>query len=385
MYNPLIMTTAFILIPGARFPAAVASELLGSATPIEREAYEAIGDGRELPVVQRIAGPLYARMPHWSWLWKVLARAPGEPQEAPALWREEGGPRLHAALWRLSGVTLSENGRVSPEPGEFSEDEMLALLSAASPIAAQAGMRVQAAGSAFYFSRAENWDAAAMPRRALTGLSYQQALEDGIAGADAPAVRSVVSALNAAAAAEGSPIARLAAARRGAGRPSIDAFWLSGGGMDESHYPPSLIRSVAADDLAVRGWAAASGIPVSRVVPVSGRKAWPEAPEGDVIVVLDGLLEPWLRHDVDAWRKRLPAVADSYLCWRGAALARGADEVLPVLFGLGTSASLPARPKRALDAIPLFRRSARPLPAEVWLVDSAPEDEAGRSAEEASE
>lgn len=367
------MTTAFILIPGARFPAAVASELLGSATPIEREAYEAIGDGRALPVVQRIAGPLYARMPHWSWLWKVLARRPGEPEEAPALWREGGAPRLHAALWRLSAVTLAEGGRVAPGPDGFDESEMLPLLTAAGPVAARAGMRVQSAGSAVYFSRTENWDAAAMPRRALAGLDYQGALDKGLAGADAPVIRTIVAELNAAAASEGSELAQAAAARRAAGRPSLDAFWLSGGGMDEAHYPPSLVRSVAADDPAVRGWAAASGIPVSRIVPASGRTRWPEAPEGDVIVLLDALLEPWLQNDLAEWRRRLPAVAESYLGWRAAAAERGADEVLPVIFGLGTSASLPRRPQRALDAIPLFRRAAQPLPAESWLVESGPE------------
>ena len=154
------------------------------------------------------------------------------------------------------------------------------------------------------------------------------------------------------------------AARRAAGRHAVDALWISGGGHEELFFPPTLIRSVASDDAAVRGWANAAGILIERIGRDTGR--WPEAPHGDVVAVIEDLYPAWLARDWEAWARALPEVARKAASYREDAKRFEADDVLLVAFGETGAATLAPAEAGLMER--LFRRKSSVEPA-AWCPD----------------
>ena len=337
------MTTCFYLLPGARLPEAAAREtaaVLAKSDPASLEAWTALGTGREPPGLQRLAEPLHDRSPHQAWLWKVLTHRSGVPITAPYEWIASGGPVLDQEFWKLTPWQRNSMGQL--EAVELHESEMPAAACALDPIAAHAGMRLMISGTTLFLCRRKPWAFSAAPFRDLADcVGAGASLAACMTGSDKPEAENLLEAFT-------------AAAQTAAGKlPSIEGFWLSGGGAYTPIFPPSTYRAVACDDPVVRAWAAAAGIPRTALMPVrSGEreqerwgKAFVDAPIGERIVVIEHLLEPWRRSD---WSACI-------------------DDAVFVLFGNAGAATLLPTPK-SFNPLKRFKRSV--LPLESWFIDN---------------
>ena len=370
------MTTAYFLIPGACLPASAAKAVLPALTSEERAALERLGQGRDAPAAQQLTGATYRHAPHWSWCWRVIGSRGGNPMEAPARWRADGAPTVDGELRELLVLTRSDKGLAATT---LSDHECFKVLGAVGDLLAREGLRLQVDGSAFYAAGHAPLPFDALPEPAFLAkntaeLDWDELLTRGLephAGASQGEIERVRTLLcSPKALVDTPPFEALNAERRAAGLDPVFAFWLSSGGRVEGLYPPSKIRAVLADDPVIRGWALAAGIPAAHVQTLSAKKglrSWPQAPEGELLAVIDGLYKPWLAQDWTAWRQALPQVANAYEALLSESRTRHADESLLVLFGLGGAATL--KEKRAGLLSRLAGRSASVDPS-AWIIDT---------------
>ncbi len=139
-------------------------------------------------------------------------------------------------------------------------------------------MRLMISGTTLFLCRRKPWAFSAAPFRDLADcVGAGASLAACMTGSDKPEAENLLEAFT-------------AAAQTAAGKlPSIEGFWLSGGGAYTPIFPPSTYRAVACDDPVVRAWAAAAGIPRTALMPVrSGEreqerwgKAFVDAPIGE--------------------------------------------------------------------------------------------------------
>lgn len=341
---------AFILIPGARWPEPAARHLLETLTSAERAMLDAFGDAAEDPVTQWIAPEPFGRAPHLVWAWRVVAQRRGAPVTAPYAWVAQGGPEQSTEMWALTPITRDAEGRVG---GVFpiTDDLTLPLLMRLSPAVEAAGGRLQWSGAGLYLTTKTLWDASAAPAGSLEGLPWDE-LAHQRAGTDAHKLEELSLALTDAAKAD----PKLT---------GIAGFWLHGGGTAEGALPPTKIRAVLSDDAAIRGWAQKAGMLKDRTTPFA--TAWRAAPKGDLLAVIPHLMRPWLRGDLDAWRRALPEAHAAFMALKAEAAsdAREADEPVVVMFGAGTSATM--TPKEA--GLLSFIRRPKPVAPLLWLID----------------
>ena len=344
------MSKAFILIPGARLPEGEAQRILSSLPEASARALSSLGEGAGQVVAQVLDAGCYRRAPHLSWLWRVITRRNSTPHEAPWRWLSLGGREQC-----LTPLSL-ENGHVLAERPELEEREFMELTFAIEPVFLKAGLRVQIWDTSWFLTRREDWAVTTAPAMALPGLMLDEAPVEGEAAEEVKGLLREVRAILA-----DHPVN---AARRAAGRHAIDALWISGGGHEELFFPPTLIRSVASDDAAVRGWANAAGILIERIGRDTGR--WPEAPHGDVVAVIEDLYPAWLARDWEAWARALPEVARKAASYREDAKRFEADDVLVVAFGETGAATLAPAEAGLMER--LFRRKSSVEPA-AWCPD----------------
>ena len=353
------MSKAFILIPGARLPAEEADAVLARLTPAESAALASFGDGAGRRHTQVLdAGPC-RRAPHLSWLWRVLTRRNSHPHEAPWRWLALGGREQAPELWCLTPLTLGGDGRILPETPEADDREFIALTASIEPVFLEAGFRLQIWDNRWFLTRREDWPLIAAPRAAVSYLTPAEAPLEGEAADDARALLERCAGILAE-----HPVN---AERTASGRPRFDALWISGGGHEELFFPPTLFRSVAADDDAVRGWANAAGILLERLGRDTGR--WPDAPQGDVIAVINDLYDPWLARDWPRWQAALEGTARRAALYREDAKRFGASDVLFVLFGETGAATLaPAEPASLMEKI-FGRKKKTGMAPSLWCPD----------------
>ena len=332
------MSKAFILIPGARLPEGEAQRILSSLPEASARALSSLGEGAGQVVAQVLDAGCYRRAPHLSWRWLSL----GGREQAPE-------------LWCLTPLSL-ENGHVLAERPELEEREFMELTFAIEPVFLKAGLRVQIWDTSWFLTRREDWAVTTAPAMALPGLMLDEAPVEGEAAEEVKGLLREVRAILA--------DHSVNAARRAAGRHAVDALWISGGGHEELFFPPTLIRSVASDDAAVRGWANAAGILIERIGRDTGR--WPEAPHGDVVAVIEDLYPAWLARDWEAWARALPEVARKAASYREDAKRFEADDVLVVAFGETGAATLAPAEAGLMER--LFRRKSSVEPA-AWCPD----------------
>lgn len=346
---------AFLLIPGARLPANDAERILASLPTESRKALESIGEGAGQAVPQVFDHGCYRRAPHLVWLWKVITRRTSLPHEAPWRWLALGGREQAPELWCLTPYTLIE-GRIAPNRPQLDDSTFMQLTFAIEPIFLKAGLRLQIWDCHWFLTRREDWAITATPAMALSGLPPNEALLEGDAADD---VRQMLKEIETILATH--PINL---ERRAKGLATIDGVWISGGGHEELFFPPTLIRSVATNDDAVRGWANAAGILIERLGRDEGH--WPDAPHGDIIAVIEDLYAPWLTQDWDAWAQALPRVAQKLKQYREDAQRFEADTVLTVAFGETGAVTLAPAETGLMDR--LFRRKSQ-LPPSAWCPD----------------
>ena len=346
---------AFLLIPGARLPVDEADRIVDSLSPESRQALEAIGEGAGQAVPQVFDHGCYRRAPHLVWLWKVITRRETLPHEAPWRWLALGGREQAPELWCLTPYTLKD-GRITQTRPPLDDSTFMQLTFAIEPVFLKAGLRLQIWDCHWFLTRREDWALTATPAMALSGLTPDEALLEGDAALDVRQMLKEVETILTA-----HPIN---AERRAKGEPTIDGVWISGGGHEELFFPPTLIRSVAADDDAVRGWANAAGILIERLGRDQGH--WPDAPHGNIIAVIEDLYAPWLAKDWDAWGKALPQVAQKLKQYREDAERFEANIILTVAFGETGAVTLAPAESGLMDR--LFRRKSQLAPA-AWCPD----------------
>lgn len=306
------MPNACLLIPGARLPESVANDVLSGLSDNEREALLRIQADNGEGVTQVLDTGPYRRAPHRVWLWKVLTREVTYPREAPWEWLSLGAREQAPETWCLSALSLDESGTVTGSV--IPDDEtFFAATMAISPVLNRAGFRLQLWDNRWFVTCADNLDVVATPLSALYGRN----LESTLTGSKADDTRALLDALKEAL---GGKVA------------GIDAFWLWGGGRHCRFNPPTLIRSVLCEDAVIRGWANSAGILNTYLLRENA--LWPDdtAP-GDVIAVLSGLYDPWLRGDWKRWAAALPGIADRLEVLRAQAAQREDTTALTVLFG----------------------------------------------------
>lgn len=346
------MSQAFILMPGARLPANAAPGVLASLTPAESDALSQLGLGCGAAHAQRLGTAAFARAPHLTWLWSVLTGKALPPREAPWRWLALGARELAPEMWALEPYALDAEGRAAPDAPALSEADFFALTGAIEPVFAKRGFRFQIWDTKWFLTRAEDWPAVCEPRMAVTG---KRPADFAVEGEAAALTREMLAEADAA-----------LRSRPEAARLGIAGLWLWGGGHEMLFFPPTLVRSVACDDPAVLGWANAAGILKQYLGPDAGR--WPEAPEGDAIAVIGCLYPAWLEGDWQRWKAALPQAAAKMASYRAAAEERGAEALVPVLFGLGGAATLV--PEKSTLASRLFGRRRKTAPApSLWCPD----------------
>lgn len=359
------MTTCFYLLPGARLPEAAAREtaaVLAKSDPASLEAWTALGTGREPPGLQRLAEPLHDRSPHQAWLWKVLTHRSGAPITAPYEWIASGGPVLDQEFWKLTPWQRNSMGQL--EAVELHESEMPAAACALDPIAAHAGMRLMISGTTLFLCRRKPWAFSAAPFRDLADcVGAGASLAACMTGSDKPEAENLLEAFT-------------AAAQTAAGKlPSIEGFWLSGGGAYTPIFPPSTYRAVACDDPVVRAWAAAAGIPRTALMPVrSGEREqerWGKRSLTHQSASASSLLSissnPGAAVTGAPGEKRSPRHSANSHVGAAAEKAAGIDDAVFVLFGNAGAATLLPTPK-SFNPLKRFKRSV--LPLESWFIDN---------------
>ena len=345
------MSKAFILIPGARLPEGEAQRILSSLPEASARALSSLGEGAGQVVAQVLDAGCYRRAPHLSWLWRVITRRNSTPHEAPWRWLSLGGREQAPELWCLTPLSL-ENGHVLAERPELEEREFMELTFAIEPVFLKAGLRVQIWDTSWFLTRREDWAVTTAPAMALPGLMLDEAPVEGEAAEEVKGLLREVRAI-------------LADHPVNAARRAFMEEWQEYTMNDrELFFPPTLIRSVASDDAAVRGWANAAGILIERIGRDTGR--WPEAPHGDVVAVIEDLYPAWLARDWEAWARALPEVARKAASYREDAKRFEADDVLVVAFGETGAATLAPAEAGLMER--LFRRKSSVEPA-AWCPD----------------
>ncbi len=359
------MFSAFFLIPGARLPEPLAEAFFRAAAPEELSALVSFSKGMSAPVEERLAPAPFERSPHLVWLWKVITRRSSLPETAPWAWRCCGGPRQNVQMWSLSPLALTGSGVVAQSSLRLDDRDFFDLTAALSRAAVALDARIQVSENQWFLTRKKDWDAVCAPAASLVGEALGKA---PVCGPDAGEILSALSALDRVLR-ESPEGRRVNEGRRERGEAPVGGFWLHGGGREAPSLPPTTVRAVLSKDPAVLGWGNAAGILRGRLSP--SRDAWPEAPEGHLIALLDDLWEPWLRGDLGAWRKALPPLAAARQKLAAAARERGAEDAVTVLFGRGKSVTFsPPRKKRLRD---LFVRSGPALPPDAWLSERGSE------------
>ncbi|MBR4939890.1 MAG: hypothetical protein IKZ24_02240, partial [Burkholderiaceae bacterium] len=119
--------------------------------------------------------------------------------------------------------------------------------------------------------------------------------------------------------------------RQAAGHETIDGLWPEGGSR-RFLLKASTLRAVMSNDSFVHGWAQNAGLLNFRTTRVMD--AWPEAPEGDLLCVIDDLYEPYRKSDWDAWAKAWPVAWERIQKLTAEAKSRRCQKL--VLIGTGS-------------------------------------------------
>ncbi len=350
------MSTAFIMIPGASLPldryTKLQSEDIAQLTSIMGEANRATS----LPMPFET----FERLPHMVWLWQGLSMSKEPPSTAPWLWQSMGAHPIAPELWSLTPLSVVHGDIV--ECLEFTPEEIPQLLVGLESVLFDEGFRLQVWDQALFASRAEPWPAATMPAMGVLGMSYQ----DIVTVSECDRHRLLCEKLTEAVNKTG-----INQVRREKGLPIIDMLFLNGGGTYHRINPPTLTRSVATDNPVVRSWAEAAGIMPEYLTDTSAL-TWPaNTPQGDVIVVLEDLLKPYLLNEMTAWRSALPEVAKKVNAFREAAKAREHESIIVIAGGAQRIVFLTQKKESFMKK--LFSGKKPPMSPDIWCPEYTPE------------
>ena len=317
------MNSVYFLIPGLRLPPQVLpqpalQEALAPLLTLTEGAGEVIS--QELVHDDVLDGAA-----HLVWLWQVIAKRSGMPETAAFEWEADGGPAMGAQTWRLHTVHKdNQNGSVifrSPieeltaEERDSLHDEILACVR-------NYGFQLQQWADRWYLTRNKDWELFVRP---WCAQEFHPFTEASLQGPEAESFKSLDQKLRAILKKSDVNAKRLAQ-----GLETIDGFWPDGGSRRHL-LKPSTIRAVMANDSYVWGWAQNAGLLNFRTTALKDN--WPEAPEGDLLAVVDGLYESYRQKDWSTWAQKLPDVIKTVTHLADLAHARRATRLVLVASG----------------------------------------------------
>lgn len=317
------MNSAYFLIPGLRLPKEVLKEpSLGA----DFSSLLQLGEGAEEVIEQELVHEaVLDGAAHIAWLWQVIAKRGGMPETAAFEWEADGGPAMGAETWRLhtvhdaiiNGQTIlrSPKEELSAEERDELHDEVLACVR-------QFGFQLQQWADRWYLTRNQDWNLVVRP---WCAQKYRPFSTDSLSGADEQAFIALDEKLRAILKKNDVNAKRLAQ-----GMETIDGFWPDGGSRRHL-LKPSTIRVVMANDSYVWGWAQNAGLLNFRTTALKDN--WPEAPEGDLLAVVDGLYESYRQKDWSTWAQKLPDVIKTVTHLADLAHARRATRLVLVASG----------------------------------------------------
>ena len=277
------MNSAYFLIPGLRLPQEVLKEpSLGA----DFSSLLQLGEGAEEVIEQELVREtVLDGAAHIAWLWQVIAKRGGMPETAAFEWEADGGPAMGAETWRLHTV----HEELSAEERDVLHDEVLACVR-------QFCFQLQQWADRWYLTRNQDWNLVVRP---WCAQKYRPFSTDSLSGADEQDFIALDEKLRAILKKSDVNAKRLAQ-----GMETIDGFWPDGGNAGLLNF-----RTTALKD------------------------NWPEAPEGDLLAVVDGLYESYRQKDWSTWAQKLPDVIKTVTHLADLAHARRATRLVLVASG----------------------------------------------------
>ena len=355
------MYCAYFLVPGLRLPEGVFEQI---AQKTDFSGLSKLAEGAEDILEQTLVdSPVLSGATHLVWLWQVIGKSRGMPETAAFEWEADGGPAMGAETWRLHSVhdEIKDGETILRSPvQELSEPERDALHDDVLAIAREFGFQLQQWADRWYLTRNKDWQVAVRP---WCAQKYRPFSENSIEGTEADQFKAMDQKLRALLKESG-----VNAQRKAEGLETIDAFWPDGGSRRHL-LKPSTLRAVMGNDAFVWGWAQNAGLLNFRTTAL--KNDWPEAPEGDLLAVADGLWESYRKKDWEAWSKKLPQVMQTIAHLAELARARRANRL--VLVASGETDTHTVVVNEAGGAKGLFARfkKKKPLNLEAYLNEAA--------------
>jgi hypothetical protein len=305
----------FVVVPGALVPAPLSAAIIaqaqqqGAVGHLERLlARSTVHAYTELPYE-------FARAPHMAWIWKQFSDRDDQPVTAPYVAQmlanelasgltqgfNEGltggiteGP-VPTSLWHCDPVHIAfaRDHLLLTDLGAapLSDEETRALLPSAHAAALEQASQLTVIGGHWFLALDPPWDIEAVSLAAALDTSVQEVLPRGD---DAWRWRKLLTEVQIAWHAH--PVND---ARAEQDVPLVNGLWLHGGGAHSALDSPFDV--VWGEDLALRGWAQASGTPM---LPL----AQAQAVDGDVLALLPALAPAQRREAWGDWIVALSAV-----------------------------------------------------------------------------
>ena len=310
-----------------------------------------------------VDSPVLRGATHLVWLWQVIGKSRGMPETAAFEWEADGGPAMGAETWRLHSVhdDIKDGETILRSPAqELSESERDALHDEVLAIAREFGFQLQQWADRWYLTRNKDWQVAVRP---WCAQKYRPFNNDSIEGEESDQFKAMDRKLRALL-----KESSVNAQRKAEGLETIDAFWPDGGSRRHL-LKPSTLRAVMGNDAFIWGWAQNAGLLNFRTTALKGD--WPEAPEGDLLAVADGLWESYRKKDWEAWSKELPQVMQTVAHLAELARARRATRLVLVASGEENTHTVVVN--EAGGAKGLFARfkKKKPLNLEAYLDEAA--------------
>ena len=316
------MNSAYFLIPGLRLP----SELLSNGCDIDFSSLLHLAEGAEDVIAQELVhDPVLDGAAHLVWLWQVIGKRSGMPETAAFEWEADGGPAMGAQTWRLHSVheEIRDSKQILRKPKEDLtaqerdelHDEMLACVR-------EFGFQLQQWADRWYLTRNKDWELFVRP---WCAQQYRPFTDDSLDGPASEEFKELAQRLR-----QVLTQSEINTRRLACGKESIDGFWPDGGSRRHL-LKPSTLRAIMANDSFVWGWAQNAGLLNFRTTAL--KNDWPEAPEGDLLAVVDDLYDSYRQQDWKTWATKLPQVIDTVRHLSDLAHARRASRLVLVASG----------------------------------------------------
>ena len=355
------MYCAYFLVPGLRLPEGVYEQI---AQKTDFSVLSKLTVGAEDILEQTLVdSPVLRGATHLVWLWQVIGKSRGMPETAAFEWEADGGPAMGAETWRLHSVhdDIKDGETILRSPAqELTGEERDSLHDEILACVRNYGFQLQQWADRWYLTRNKDWQVAVRP---WCAQKYRPFSVDSIDGTEADQFKAMDQKLRALL-----KESSVNAQRKAAGLETIDAFWPDGGSRRHL-LKPSTLRAVMGNDAFIWGWAQNAGLLNFRTTAL--KNDWPEAPEGDLLAVADGLWESYRKKDWEAWSKELPQVMQTVTHLAELARARRANRL--VLVASGETDTHTVVVNEAGGAKGLFARfkKKKPLNLQAYLNEAA--------------